>query len=117
MKRAALVLLVALTTGCGTARTPLVSGGDASAGKGEITAYGCGGCHRIPDVDQATGRVGPQLAGLADGRDIAGRLANTPANLVLWIENPQGLAPGTLMPNLGVSNQAAKDIAAYLYEH
>jgi cytochrome c len=117
MRRSAVLLLVVLATGCGGTASSLVSGGDAHDGKSEITAYGCGGCHQIPDVDQADGRIGPSLAGLAHRRYIAGRLANTPDNLVRWIVDPQAVSPGTLMPDLDVTDQAARDIAAYLYDH
>jgi cytochrome c1 len=48
---------------------------------------------------------------------IAGHLPNTPANLVRWIMHPQEVAPGTLMPDLGVPERQARDIAAYLYRH
>jgi cytochrome c1 len=118
VKRALLLALVVLAAaGCGSTAAILVQGGDAGAGKGAIRAYGCGGCHEIPGIDQATGEVGPSLHDLAATRYIAGTLPNTPDNLIRWIEDPQGVQPGTLMPNLGVSDQAAKDIAAYLYEH
>jgi cytochrome c2 len=117
MRRCAVLLLVVLGTGCGGTASTLVSGGDADNGKSDITAYGCGGCHQIPDVGQADGRIGPSLAGLAHRRYIAGRLTNTPDNLVRWIVDPQGVSPGTLMPDLDVTDQAARDIAAYLYTH
>jgi cytochrome c1 len=118
MKRMLLLGLVVLAAaGCGSTAAIVVQGGHDSAGKGAIRAYGCGGCHEIPGVDQASGKVGPSLHDLASRRYIAGTLPNTPDDLVRWIEDPQGVQPGTLMPNLGVSDQAAKDIAAYLYEH
>jgi cytochrome c len=118
MKRTLLVgLVVVATAGCGKTAAIPVQGGHAAAGKGAIEAYGCGGCHQISDVDEATGRVGPSLHDLEDRRYIAGTLPNTPDDLIRWIEDPQGVQPGTLMPNLGVTDQAARDIAAYLYEH
>jgi cytochrome c1 len=46
---------------------------------------------------------------------VAGELPNTPQNLVRWLENPPVIEPGTAMPNLGLSEQQARDIAAYLY--
>jgi cytochrome c1 len=46
---------------------------------------------------------------------IAGRLPNTEENLLKWIQDPQQIEPGTAMPNLGVSEDEARDIAAYLY--
>jgi cytochrome c1 len=59
--------------------------------------------------------VGPPLAGFARRRFIAGRVPNEPEELVKWIRHPQGIKPGTAMPDLGVSDQHARDIAAYLY--
>jgi cytochrome c1 len=46
---------------------------------------------------------------------IAGQLVNSPDNLVRWIMDPQGVEPGTAMPNLGVVPVVARDMAAYLY--
>ena len=46
---------------------------------------------------------------------IAGRLPNTEQNLVNWIQDPQRIEPGTAMPSLGVTQDEARDIAAYLY--
>ena len=54
------------------------------------------------------------LAGVGSRAMIAGRLPNTPANLQRWIENPPALAPGTDMPELGVTAADARDMAAYL---
>jgi cytochrome c1 len=57
------------------------------------------------------------LAHIGERWSIAGRLPNTPPNLVRWIVHPQEVDPGTLMPDLGVAPQQARDIAAYLYRH
>ena len=46
---------------------------------------------------------------------IAGRLSNTSENLSKWIQSPQEIDPGNAMPDLGVTADEAKDIAAYLY--
>jgi cytochrome c2 len=92
---------------------PLV--GDPVAGTHQIQRYGCGACHAIPGVPGAHGAVGPPLGGIASRRIIAGRLPNTPDNLIHWIENPQAVEPGNVMPDLGVSAADARDIAAYLY--
>jgi cytochrome c1 len=46
---------------------------------------------------------------------VAGKLPNTPDQLVRWIQQPQAVEPGTAMPDLGVSLAEARDIAAYLY--
>jgi cytochrome c1 len=42
-------------------------------------------------------------------------LPNSADNLVRWIQHPRTIEPKTAMPDLGVSNQDARDIAAYLY--
>lgn len=88
---------------------------DAERGRDAIVAYGCGSCHEIQGLRSARGRVGPRLAGLVDQTFIAGRLPNTPENLVLWIRHPQQVDPHNAMPDLGVSEQEARDIAAFLY--
>ena len=92
-----------------------VRGGDAKRGKGQIVAYGCGSCHVIPGVSGANGMVGPPLTAWSQRRIIAGEVTNTPDNLVYWITVPQSIEPGVAMPNLGVSDGQARDIAAYLY--
>jgi cytochrome c1 len=46
---------------------------------------------------------------------IGGVLPNRPANLVRWIRFPQETDSLTAMPDLGVSERDARDIAAYLY--
>jgi cytochrome c len=92
-----------------------VAGGDPVRGKRTIVTYGCGSCHVIPGVPAAVGLVGPPLTDMADRRWVAGRVPNEPAALVRWIREPRAVDPGTAMPNLGVTEGEARDIAAYLY--
>ena len=92
-----------------------VPGGNAVQGHEAIQRYGCGSCHIIPGVPGANGRVGPSLAGFAERKTVAGVVPNTPENLVRWLQNPQAVKPGTAMPNLGVTEADARNIAAYLY--
>ena len=94
-----------------------VHGGDPQRGREAILHYGCGSCHVIPGIRNATGRVGPQLTDFRIQTYIAGVLPNNPDNLVLWIQNPPKVNPLTAMPKLGVSREEAADIASYLYEH
>ncbi len=90
--------------------------GDKERGRLSIEHYGCGACHVIEGVMEASGRVGPQLSDISEQIYIAGILANTPENMARWISDPQVISPETLMPDLGVTVQEAHDIAAYLYE-
>ncbi len=122
MKRAlilfAIPILVLLISACGsTSDVPLVSvpGGDPGRGQGALLGYGCESCHMIPGVSGTRATVGPPLAQFAERHYIAGELPNRPENLIRWIMDPQSVDPGTAMPNLGVSEAAARDIASYLY--
>lgn len=95
--------------------TSYVPGGDPTRGKAQILVYGCGSCHVIPGVSGARGLVGPPLTQFAQRAYIAGEVPNNGEFLVRWISVPQAIEPGTVMPNLGVTEGQARDIAAYLY--
>ena len=106
----------ALVGGCDRAPKGIpVPGGDPDRGKVAIADYGCGACHVIPGVRGAHGMVGPPLTQFARRAYIAGEAPNTTRALVQWISSPQSIEPGTAMPNLGISDARARDIAAYLY--
>jgi cytochrome c len=90
-------------------------GADPEAGREAILRYGCGSCHEVRGVREARGRVAPSLTGVAERSYLAGRLPNTPDNMIRWIQNPQAFIPGTAVPNLGVTESDARNIAAYLY--
>ncbi len=108
-----------LCTACGSASghptDRVVENGDATRGRDAITSYGCGSCHAIPGIQGADGMVGPSLEHWAERRMIAGEVPNDPARLITWITVPQSIEPGTAMPNMGVTDGQARDIAAYLY--
>jgi cytochrome c2 len=92
-----------------------VAGAHPERGPTLIESYGCSACHTIPGVAKATGTVGPSLDRMNDQIYLAGTLPNTPPNLMLWIQNPREIRPQTAMPDLGVSQEDARDMAAYLY--
>src|SRR4051812_49992898 len=54
-----------------------LTGGDPARGQGLMRHYGCAGCHEIPGVHGADGRVGPSLDHVAGRLYIAGVLPNT----------------------------------------
>lgn len=112
-------LLVLTVNGCDAGHAKraygLSSVGNSRHGKELIASYGCGACHLIPGVHAARGMVGPPLIYLSQRTMIAGEVPNTPENLVRWIENPKNIEPKTAMPNLGLTEDQAYDIAAYLY--
>lgn len=77
--------------------------------------YGCAACHTIPGIRAPRGIVGPELGGLARRSFIAGQLPNRWEVLVAFLQNPPALIPGTGMPNVGLSLEDARSIAAHLY--
>jgi cytochrome c2 len=112
-----LVLAGGLMVGACRHEEPIrvVAGGDPAEGEHLIKGYGCGSCHVVPGVTGANGMVGPPLEHFSKRAYIAGQVPNDPQFLIRWIEVPQAIEPGTVMPNLGVSEGQARSIAAYLY--
>ena len=93
----------------------VTTAGDPQAGRQVIEARHCGVCHDISDVTGAAGVIGPPLDHFAARSFIAGRLPNTPANLITWIRSPQSVDPRTAMPTIGLGDREARNVAAYLY--
>jgi cytochrome c len=104
-----------LSSGC-QRLSAYVPGLDPTMARGvELTNhYGCAACHEIPAA-AVTGYVGPSLRGIQRRAYLAGGLPNTPEQMVEWIRFPERVRPGTLMPNLGVSESDARELAAFLY--
>ncbi|MDF2767148.1 MAG: hypothetical protein K0S81_4144 [Rhodospirillales bacterium] len=92
-----------------------VTGGNPEHAQAAIIRHGCGGCHIIPGISGASGKVGPPLEDVARRVYIGGVLPNTAANLVDWIVDPHDADPRTAMPATGISPAEARDVAAYLY--
>jgi cytochrome c oxidase subunit II len=89
-----------------------------AAGEKLFSAKGCIGCHSLNAVDPPKGLIGPNLANVGARSYIgAGSFKNTDENLARWIQNPQALKQGVLMPNLGVTPEEAKSLVAYLRAH
>jgi putative membrane protein len=98
--------------GVGTRFTDI---GDPERGALYIEQAGCGSCHEIPGIDGAEGLVGPPLDHMGKRIFIAGLMRNTPANMMTWLQNPQEIVPGNAMPDMGITDEQARDITAYLY--
>jgi cytochrome c oxidase subunit 2 len=75
----------------------------------------CINCHAIRGVSGANASVAPDLTHVASRRQLgAGILENTPANMRLWLKNPQHIKPGALMPDFNFTNQDLDELAEYL---
>lgn len=71
--------------------------------------------HTIRGIEGGRGLVGPPLNGVRDRMTIAGELPNTPENLIRWIQHPHTVEPNTIMPDMNISEDDGRNIAAYLY--
>jgi cytochrome c len=115
----AVLIATGLLSGCtGGVTRPTHSsatGGYQKRGKQWITERKCGSCHTIPGIHGANGVFGPPLNSFGARTYIAGEFPNAPKYLVPWIMAPQLMKPKTSMPDLGLSEQQARDVAAYLY--
>src|SRR6266542_783406 len=80
-----------------------------------LITLACVGCHTI-DKTTAQGKIGPNLTHLMSKKSIAGGALSpvNEENLTRWVSNPPAVKPGTLMPNLGLSQQQVHDIVLFL---
>lgn len=78
--------------------------------------HACTACHAIPGVAGSELHVGPPLMGLSRRSLIAGKLSNTEDELVRWIRFPRKIDPETAMPDSGVSEAHARQMARYLLQ-
>jgi cytochrome c oxidase subunit 2 len=90
--------------------------GNAAAAEGQTVFMhnACINCHTVAGT-AATGRFGPDLTHLASRDTIAsGPIQNTPENLRKWIDDPNTMKPGSLMPAMHLNDHDLDVITAYL---
>lgn len=109
----ALLAMAVLLSGCNAAGASTV--GNAEQGAVYVDRAACGSCHVIPGVALADGQVGPPLSHFGSRMLIAGTLPNSPDDLTFWLRHPQQVRPGTTMPDTGLTEPQARDVAAFLY--
>ena len=86
----------------------------AVAGRHVFETEACANCHTISGTT-AKGTFGPDLTHLMSRATIASGIApNTPGNLRSWIQDPNTLKPGALMPAMQLSDQETNQVVAYL---
>jgi cytochrome c len=114
-----LVIPLLLLTSCGSSvranPSHEIPNSDPDRGRQAMVQYGCIACHTTPGVTRANATVGPPLTGWANRASIAGQFPNTPEYLIPWLQHPQQLIPGSIMPDAGVPESVAHDMSAYLY--
>lgn len=86
----------------------------AAAGRLVFESTACINCHAVTGTI-ADGRFGPDLTHLMSRTTIAsGAAENNHANLRLWIENPDAIKPGSLMPAMKLSDADLDALVAYM---
>jgi cytochrome c oxidase subunit II len=96
------------------AALPSPANAEATRGEAEFRAKTCITCHAIGG-EGPPAQVAPDLTHLAERTTLgAGVLANDPAKLSRWLHDPQGVKPGSHMPDLHLSDREVSDLTAYL---
>jgi cytochrome c1 len=107
---------VRLTAAPGRARGG-VDGSLPSAGGARLfLAAGCGGCHTLAGLPGASGVAGPSLTNVVLRPTLAGEtIPMTPETLTRFLLDPASVKAGSPMPNVGLTEPQARELAEYLY--
>jgi cytochrome c oxidase subunit 2 len=95
-------------------RQPAKDDPAGSAGRSAFLAQSCVNCHRVRGT-AAQGGYAPDLTHLMSRKTLAsGMVENTSENLRSWVNDPQPIKPGCLMPAFGLTDRERNDIVSYL---
>jgi cytochrome c oxidase subunit II len=95
-------------------QAPANQDGQEAAGRQIFETTACVNCHTIGGTN-GTGRFGPDLTHLMSRSTLgAGAAENTPENLRLWIQNPDSIKPGSLMPAMKITDADLDALVRYL---
>jgi cytochrome c oxidase subunit 2 len=93
---------------------PAADDGNAADGKQVFERTACVNCHAVAGTS-AYGRFGPDLTHLMSRVTLAsGAAENTPENLRLWIQAPEAIKPGSLMPAMKLSDADLDAVVRYM---
>jgi cytochrome c oxidase subunit 2 len=93
---------------------PALENAQVRDGKNAFFAQTCVNCHRIRGTS-AVGTFGPDLTHLTSRLTLAsGMVPNNLENLRKWVDDPQKIKPGCLMPSFGLNEKARAGIVDYL---
>lgn len=109
-----LVLLLAACQGDESEQVT-VEGGDPERGEELVMEYECGSCHFIPGIEDSQGHDAPGLQMWPNRAFVAGAAPNEPENVMQFLRDPDSIKPGTAMPDLGISEEEARHITAFLF--
>ncbi len=87
----------------------------AATGKEAFLGGACVTCHVIGGVNEVENAIGPDLTHFASRSVFGGASFETnAANLTAWLADPPAMKPGSLMPNLNLTNDDITALIAYL---
>ena len=93
---------------------PAIKDAEESLGRHVFETTACVNCHAVAGTN-ATGQFGPDLTHLMSRRTLAsGAAENTKENLRLWIQNPDAIKPGSLMPAMQLTDADLDALVRYL---
>jgi cytochrome c oxidase subunit 2 len=93
---------------------PAVQDEKVAVGRRVFETTACINCHAVGG-SAANGRFGPDLTHLMSRETIAsGAAGNTKENLRLWIQKPDAIKPGSLMPAMQLSDADLDALVNYL---
>src|SRR6266853_4967117 len=93
---------------------PAIQDEKVAAGRRVFEMTACINCHAVGG-SAANGRFGPDLTHLMSRETIAsGAAENTKENLRLWIQKPDAIKPGSLMPAMQLSDTDLDALVNYL---
>ena len=99
---------------CASQAKPAAADTSQAEGAALFFSKTCFNCHQVRGT-LARGAVGPDLTHLMSRQTIAaGTLDNTQENLLAWLNNPQAIKPGCLMPDLKLASRDARSLVSYL---
>ena len=95
-------------------RSPAADEPSAHLGRQVFESVACVSCHTVRGT-RANGLFGPDLTHLMSRTTIgSGVIDNTPEHLRAWIDDPNHLKPGVLMPAMALSREDLDQVVAYL---
>ena len=87
---------------------------EAVQGKAVFLSLSCANCHMVTGTT-AVGKFGPDLTHVMSRRELgSGVIANNGKNLMDWVNDPQNIKPGCLMPSLQLTDRELNQVVAYL---
>jgi cytochrome c oxidase subunit 2 len=97
-----------------TQQAPAIDDPGVRGGREIFQSLACINCHTVRGTP-ANGIFGPDLTHLMSRATLAAGVArNTPENLRAWIDRPDTLKPGALMPAMKLSHRDLDQLVAYL---